>query len=173
MDQFCKTNPIPKAGRGPGGSRQGESRQTNPIPGDRLLVTSSANTKSCEYLEAKRGAEKQSQFRLIRFKRTSTLAGTVPSLFHPSSRSPGGTADPSPPFQRWVRSSATTGSPSGAKEGPDWVQDLLSSPRDSLGLRAAVPTVETVGYGLSPCGLGWRRAGPQNGEPPRPIPEEL
>ena len=55
------------------------------------------------------------------------------------SDSPIGTADPSPPFQRWVQSSETTPSPRGAKEDRRGVRNTLCSCRDSFGFRSPIP----------------------------------
>ena len=71
--------------------------------------------------------------------------------------SPAGTADSSPPFQRWVPRSKTTPSPVGAKESHGPPEGVLSSLRDSSCLLLRSPSDESLGYCLSPSGLDYPR----------------
>jgi hypothetical protein len=72
---------------------------------------------------------------------------------------PAGTADHSPPFQRWVPRSEITPSPARGERRPRQAECVLSSLPGLLCSLPRFPSDKSLGYDLSPFGLGWSRRG--------------
>ena len=68
--------------------------------------------------------------------------------------SPAGTIENSPPFQRWVPMFQQTRSPAGAEEIIQDAGHILSSLTGLVPFAPRHPSVETLGYCLSPSGRG-------------------
>ena len=73
--------------------------------------------------------------------------------------SPAGTTENSPPFQRWATDSKTRSSPAGAKETGSQVARCVRSsvPVGTCSSCARKPSDKSLGYCLSPYGLGHTR----------------